>query len=129
MGGVSRRAAILRKAKRQVKEEVSVLSIVTQRAESALAGVVELVNESVDSHDARRAAGKDFLALVNATLRRAARASGGAGSFHHQLQRCALRRLTPMRIRSMRQELVESCRATSSGVMPRRATMVHTCIA
>ena len=41
----------------------------------------------------------------------------------------ALRRLTPTTMRSTRQVLIARWRAAMAGVMPRRATIVHTCSA
>jgi hypothetical protein len=43
--------------------------------------------------------------------------------------RFALRRLTPTTMRSTRQVLISRWRAALAGVMPRRATIVHTCSA
>jgi hypothetical protein len=43
------------------------------------------------------------------------------------VQRWALRRLTPITIRSTRHVLVSRCRAAMAGVIPRRATRLQTC--
>jgi hypothetical protein len=47
----------------------------------------------------------------------------------NQAHRWALRRLTPVKMRSTRQVLVAICFAAREGLMPRRATMVQICTA
>jgi hypothetical protein len=53
-------------------------------------------------------------------------ARGGVKERKPGYQRRALRRATPVMMRSTRQVLVERRRAAMAGVMPRRATIVHT---
>jgi len=88
-----------------------------------------LIYERVDPHDIRGAGRLCFGAFALQSRTLTARAAGFGLAFHDQLHRCALRRLTPVRIRSMRQALMCVWRATTAGVMPWRAIIVQICSA